>query len=437
MSIIYPENRQEVVDRVNTDIQSELPESEPFLRNSFLHALAIGYAGGLYDAYKTIQELQKQLFPDTATGEFANRWASYKGIYRNAATQSSGYITVTGTAGVDIPLGTQLNSSNGLSFVTQADATIQLQTISIYSLTRSGTTVTATLPLGSEHNYADGNLVTISGAAQTEYNGSFHIVVTSPSTFTYEITGSPATPATGIIFSALTFASISVKSQSYGVSVNLASGSELFFDSIIAGVDTSAFVQYSGLTGGEDIESDDDFKKRYLYAYQHPISYFNVAEITTKCQEVNGVTRVFVHEITPDVGQVTIYFMRDNDVNPIPSGSQVTTVKNKLLEIKPAHVDPIDVIVKAPTPKPIHFKFSVLDPNTDTMRAAIVESLKAFFSEVPVVGQSLSRSSYSSAIYYTVDPETGNFVNNFVLAYPVADIPIADGEIATFPGYLD
>ncbi len=437
MSIVYPLNRQEVVDRVSTDIQAELPESEPFLRNSYLRALAIGYAGGLYDAYKTIQELQKQLFPDTATGEFADRWASYKGIYRNPATQSDGYVTITGIAGTVVPLGTQLNSSNGISFVTQTDITIQLQTISIFSLTRSGTTVTATLPTGSEHNYADGITVTISGANETDYNGTFPIVVTSASTFTYEITGSPTTPATGIIFSALTFASILVKSIDYGISTNFPSGSELFFDSVIAGVDASAFVQYSGLTGGEDLESDDEFKKRYLYSYQHPISYFNVAEITTKCEEINGVTRVFVHEITPDVGQVTIYFMRDNDVNPIPSGSQVAIVKNKLMEIKPAHVDPDDVIVKAPTPKSIHFKFSVLDPNTDTMRAAIVESLKAFFAEVPTVGQALSRASYSSAIYYTVDPETGNFVNNFVLAYPIADIPIADGEIATFPGYLD
>lgn len=434
MAIIYPDNRQEIVDRVDTDIQAELPESEPFLRNSYLHALSVGYAGALYDAYKTIQELQKQLFPDTATGEFADRWASYKGIIRNPATQSSGNITVTGTAGTTIPLGTSFQTSDGIIFTSQLVEVVSTQLITV-TLTRSGATVTATAT--SDHYLANGNVVTIAGANETEYNGDFTIVVTSTTTFTYEIAGSPSTPATGTIIASLTFVSVPIKSVTYGQSTNFVSGTEIFLSSSISGIDTSAVVQYDGLTGGEDLESDDEFRTRYLYAYQHPVSYFNVAQITDKCKEINGVTRVFVKEITPDVGQVTVYFMRDNDVNPIPSGAQVALVKNKLLEIKPAHVDSDDVIVRAPTPKVIRFKFSVLDPNTDTMRLAIIESLKAFFEEVPVVGENLSKNSYASAIYSTVDPETGNFVTNFVLAYPLGDILVADNEIATFSGVLD
>jgi hypothetical protein len=68
------------------------------------------------------------------------------------------------------------------------------------------------------------------------------------------------------------------------------------------------------------------------------------------------------------------------------------------------------------------------------MKTAIQASLQAFFSEVPVVSQNLSKNSYASAIYYTVDPTTGSFVHNFVLAYPLGDILINDGEIATFGG---
>lgn len=430
MPIIYPEDRQQIVDRVGTDVQAQLPESEPFLRNSYIHAVIIGYAGALYDSYKTIQELEKQLFPDTATGEFADRWASYKGIYRNPATPSTGYITVTGISGTLIPSGTQLQTANGIIFSTQENKTIALQTQSIASLSRSGYTVTATLPALSTHSFSNGNKITISGANQAEYNGTFEIVVTSTSTFTYEITGTPITPATGTIIATFTFASILIKSSSYGLIANIESGGELFFTGSIVGVDTSAFVQYDGLTGGEDIESDDNFKERYLYAYQHPVSYFNVAQITTKCQEINGVTRVFVKEITPDVGQVTIYFTRDNDTNPIPSGSQVATVKSKLMEIKPAHVDINDVIVKAPIPKVINFHFNFLDPDNQSMRDAIKASLQAFFREVPIVGQSLSKNSYTSAIYYTVEPSTGQTINNFVLAYPIGDILVNDDEIA-------
>jgi uncharacterized phage protein gp47/JayE len=372
------------------------------------------------------------MFPDTATGDYLDRWGSYKNVFRLPATQSSGKITAIGSAGSVIPINTQLQSSSGVIFITQQEKTIQTQNISVISLTRSGNTVTATTV--SDHYFANGNTITLSGANEIGYNGSFQIVVTSGVSFTYEILNTPATPATGTIIATATFVSLDVKSSSYGLSANFANGSELFFASNIAGVATSAIVQYEGITGGIDAESDDNFRKRVLYAYQHPISFFSEAEITTKCQELNGVTRVFVEQCTPDVGQVTVYFMRDNDNNPIPSGSQVDAVKDKILTIKPAHVDPNDIIVKAPTPKPIHFKFSVLDPNTDAMKTAIQASLQAFFSEVPVVSQNLSKNSYASAIYYTVDPTTGSFVHNFVLAYPLGDILINDGEIATFGG---
>ena len=41
-----------------------------------------------------------------------------------------------------------------------------------------------------------------------------------------------------------------------------------------------------------------------------------------------------VKRVTPLVGQVTILFVRDDDDNIIPSGSEVTTVKDAILERK-------------------------------------------------------------------------------------------------------
>lgn len=68
---------------------------------------------------------------------------------------------------------------------------------SVTSITRSSTTATVTL---SSHGYASGDEVIITGATQTEYNGSFVITVTDANTFTYTVSGSPATPATGTIY---------------------------------------------------------------------------------------------------------------------------------------------------------------------------------------------------------------------------------------------
>ena len=65
------------------------------------------------------------------------------------------------------------------------------------SITRSGSTATVTLP--SAVNWESGATATVAGAAQTEYNGDFVIAVTDSTHFTYTVTGTPATPATGTI----------------------------------------------------------------------------------------------------------------------------------------------------------------------------------------------------------------------------------------------
>jgi hypothetical protein len=66
------------------------------------------------------------------------------------------------------------------------------------SLTLSGSTATATTP--SDHGLSTGDSVPISGADQDEYNGTFEVTVTGATTFTYEVEGTPASPATGTIF---------------------------------------------------------------------------------------------------------------------------------------------------------------------------------------------------------------------------------------------
>ncbi len=77
-----------------------------------------------------------------------------------------------------------------------------LSPISIDSISRAGTTATVTTV--TDHDFTENFDMTtqISGADQSEYNGTFPIAtVPNRRTFTYTVTGSPATPATGTIFS--------------------------------------------------------------------------------------------------------------------------------------------------------------------------------------------------------------------------------------------
>jgi uncharacterized phage protein gp47/JayE len=198
----------------------------------------------------------------------------------------------------------------------------------------------------------------------------------------------------------------------------------------IAGVDNTALVTYGALAGGTDSESDDDLRARFLSRLQNPVAQFNESAITSAAKEIAGVTRVFVQEITPAVGQVTIYFMRDNETPSIPSGAEVTDVRNKLLEILPANTDPSDIIVAAPSAVATAFTFTAVSPDTVTMRTAVEASLTQLFGENLGVGDDLTADAYRSVIYNTVDTVTGQRVTSFTLSAPTGDIAISNSQIA-------
>lgn len=427
MPFNFPSNRKEVADRMKTDVQGQLSESNPFLKNSFLGAIIVGAAGRIFDFFLQLNVLTKQMFPDTATGVFLERWGSYKGVTRDPATQATGNVTATGTPGSVINNGEPLSSSDGLGYTTVGTATITTNVLSVSSLTRSGSTATATT--ASNHNLASGMTVTIAGANETEYNGAFVVTVTGLDTFTYTVSGTPASPATGTITATTNSATVSIISDDFGADQNQDAGSVLTLNGTISGVNSTLRVQFGAIGGGTDLQSDEDYKTEVIDAYRNPISTFNPAAIELKIKEVSGITRVFVEEITPAEGQVTVYFTRDNDANIIPDASEVTTAKNKLLEIKPAHVSTADVIVSAPTGVTVDFTFTALNPNTTTMQNAITASLGALFRDDTTVSQDLTEDAYRAAIFQTIDTETGQKVKSFTLSGPSGDIAIASGEL--------
>lgn len=72
--------------------------------------------------------------------------------------------------------------------------------ITVSSLTRSGSTLT--VDTGSAHGFSSGNMVSIYGANQQEYNSTYTVTVTDSDTFTATVSGGfaePTTPATGTI----------------------------------------------------------------------------------------------------------------------------------------------------------------------------------------------------------------------------------------------
>ena len=163
-----------------------------------------------------------------------------------------------------IPIGRTLTRSDGEEYITTSSGTIASQTINISSITRVGTLATVTTT--SNHNLATGQVLdSIQGSDQPEYNlSNITISVISNNQFTYQVTGSPTTPATGTITATEIYTFVSIEASDFGALRNSGSGSVFTLVSPIANVDDSAIATFEGITGGLDIESDISYRARIL-----------------------------------------------------------------------------------------------------------------------------------------------------------------------------
>lgn len=434
MSLEFPKNRKEITDRMKNDVRAELGKnSNPFLRNSALGSLIFGMAGRIFDFFSQLKFLLLNMFPDTATGDFLVRWGSYVKIGRLAASIATGKMSIEGTDSLprpSIPDSTPFQSNTQAQYISIGDALVIPQITVILSLIRSGSVVTA--KTNEIHALAPSMTVLIKGALEIEYNGSFEITgVPASDEFTYEITTAPPSPATGSIEASSTFADITVESVDFGTVANLDVGAVLSLINPIAGVNNSGNVQFEGIAGGEDIENDELFRERILERYQNPVSFFNVAEIQQKVKTLSGVTRVIVQEITPVPGAITVFFLKDNDPSIIPTAVERELAKEKILEIKPAHVDPNDIHVPPLAVQPILFAFADLVPNTASLQAAITANLRQLFRGGNNIGENMEEFVYRCVIADSFD-NAGIKVKSFSLSSPIGTIIVPADSIAIF-----
>ncbi len=112
----------------------------------------------------------------------------------NDATNGRKLYTCTGALCTSGEALSQMPFSTGNADLT--DTALGLNVSATVTLARSGTTVTAT---ATAHPFVSGDSVTISGATETDYNGTFVATKTGNDTFTYQIIEAPLSPATGTI----------------------------------------------------------------------------------------------------------------------------------------------------------------------------------------------------------------------------------------------
>ena len=427
MALNLPTISSTVKDRLKIDIQTLLSLSNPFLKGSWLRAFAESIGERIFDFYSSIAQAIEEVFPDTTTTNL-DRWASLRNLSRLAATRSTGNVTFQ--ASVDattLPLGHKVVDSNGNTFETTQSVNAELKTVNQTTLTKVGTI--ATFSCDSDHFLNAGDEVTIANAVDDGFNGTVVVTPIANDVFTYVI-GASGSSTTGAEFDVIGNTA-PVQSDDTGDNQNLDQFTALTLQSPITNVFDECGVDGIAFAGGGNQETDESFRSRVLDVIRNPVAHFNVSDITRVSLAVALVTRVFVEEVTPDFGQVTIYPMVDNESSPIPDSGVVASVKSAILLIKPATTSDDDVIVTAPTEVDTDFTFTALSPNTPTMQTSIRQGLLQFFAQSAEVGVDVTEDAYRSAIFSTVDTETGDPVASFSLSAPSGDIIVDPGKIAT------
>lgn len=420
-------SQKEIVDRMRVDVVSKLPESDPTIEGNLLDVIITTLANAVVANQDDLKLLIRQSFPQQANENSLDFHGELYGVARNPATTSEGVTVFNGDVGTIIAEGTKFSNSLGEIYTALEDTTLGILNLNILDLTSSGGFAKATF--ASEHGLASNISVNISGANQLEYNGAFIINVISELEIEYPIEGSPVSPATGILILDTNIARVLMRSDNKNAQTNASSGAQITSTTAIVGLESPGFVDFRELSGGADLETKSSYAQRIIDKRSTADALFSEEVIVNQVKTVPGVTRVFVLSLTPDVGQVTVYFLRDNDENIIPSPQEVDDVKEVLLEIKPVTTADEDVIVLAPTPIVTDFVFTEVNPDSSELRQELTNNLTAFFIEEVDFEETVLQANYESVIYTTIDPKTGQTVKSFTLSSPIGDIVVGQGEI--------
>lgn len=422
-----PQTHDEEVQKIHADVRAELPSSNPYLKDGLIRAQNTGLGRRIFDVYYTMRSWLKNFLPNTAKGEFQKLWMEVRNIVADVATKASGYVTATGTLSSSISSG-EILKINGIEYEVLEPNIIAANVRNVSSLTRFGSTVTCETE--TSHNLVSGMSVTIAGANESNTNGTFiNIAVLSEKYFSYT-NASSATTATGTITASFTGASLHVRALIASVEGNQDAGTQLQFDSEITGVDEYAGVQFGGLAGGSNAQTEDEINAVLADTFANPVTLNNGFQVKRTILEYPGNTRAWVYYAYPDAGQVTAYFVQDDKENSIlPSSTDEINTQAAVAAIYNAHTDPSDIIIEGPAGVGVDVVISDVFPATQSMRDAVAATVRSYYRSRNDVGVDDTREKLTSAIYQTYDSVTGQSLQYMKLDSPTIDTQVIVGQL--------
>lgn len=406
------------------------------LPNSMILARLIATAGRHSESYSALSQFINSFFLLSAAGDFIDQWGTIFNIKRKVATNANGTVFVGGTNGVFVPTGTVLVAQNGQTYQTTTAGAATEVGIFFFIATVDISGLVVTLEK-TDHGLATGVTVNISGASNPVINGNYAVTVTGENTFEITISAFIGNGDFGTANVLTQGVNIDITSVNETSNANLAAGSQLSYQTPISGLDSTVYVNNDGITGGSDEEGDGDYRDRVIFRIQNPGDPTSIPGLINQLLSFGGITRAWgrsAHNGTAAApGSLILYYVRDND-NPIfPSGADTNDTKGKLTI--PGEMDPADFIVASPVNSTVNFTFTSITPDEDGMRDALSNSLTQFFRHTVSMGfemgNTLKEVDYDRVLKNTINPDTGNILEDYTLTTPSGDVAVADNELPT------
>lgn len=211
-----------------------------------------------------------------------------------------------------------------------------------------------------------------------------------------------------------------VESVEPGAAGNRTAGQVLQLVSPIAGVQSSGLA--GELSGGADLETDDELRARLLQAIRRPPQGGSAADYERWALEVPGVTRAWCSPGELGSRSVVVRFVRDNDASIVPDAAELDAVRQYIDARRPV-TDQLTVV--APMLVPVDIEISDLVPDTSTVRAAVQAELADLFDRVASPGGTVLLSHIRAAISSAAGEQ------DYTLVSPTANVTTSYGQMAT------
>ncbi|PCJ57842.1 MAG: baseplate J protein [Rhodospirillaceae bacterium] len=197
---------------------------------------------------------------------------------------------------------------------------------------------------------------------------------------------------------------------------------QLSMVSPIAGINSVATIDGSGITAGADEETDAALLARVLDRIQTPPHGGAGADYVTWALDVANVTRAWVYAQELGLGTVSLRFMMDDIYGDgIPLAADVTAVQDAIDALRPVTAD---LTVVAPVPTALNLTIAGLDPVTQAVKDAIATELADLIRREAIPGGTILLSHIREAVSVAAGE------NDHDVTVPAADVAHATGQIA-------